>query len=153
MTEFTTDYDYLTSILRVLVADTTLKSKVDAFYVDFPMSKIRDALSTNETLVSISMPSQHARGSWGSATSKIQESSAIIQVDVISQHGENAKYVHEIASYVRDLLYLGTDITLNDIQYQVYNDKIYIDLVEYNTDYSAWHLIMSVYIEYWRVAP
>jgi hypothetical protein len=153
MVNFTDDYDYLTSMQRILIADASLKSKIDAFYIDFPMSKIRDALSTNETLITLSMPYHSGRGSWGSATSKIQENKAIVQIDIISQKGDNAKYCHTIAGYIRDLLYLGTDITLATNQYQIYNDHIDIDLVEYNTDYSAWHIIMSVYIEYWRVAP
>ena len=148
----TTEYDYLTAMLRTLMANTTLKSKVDAFYIDFPMSKIRDALATNETMLSISLAHNSIRGSWGSAVHHIQENKAIIQVDIISQKGDNAKYCHEIAAYVGDLLYLWVDTTLNNEKYQIYNDHIDIDIIEYNVDYSAWHIVLSAYMEWWRVA-
>lgn len=153
MTEFISEYDYIAAMLRHLISNADLKSKVDAFHIDLPMSNIREALKTKKTIVGISIVHHYTKGSWGSAISKITENKAIVQIDIVSQKGSNSKYAREIASYIKDLLYLCVDLTLDGNKYQIYNDHIDTDLVEYNTDYGAWHVVLSVYMEYWRVAP
>lgn len=153
MVDFLSDYDYLSSVVRILEDDNDFREKVDKILIEFPMSKIIDELADNETIVIVSMPSISHIGEWGSATSHIQRSRGIVQIDVISRKGNNTKYAREIANYIVDLLYLGTYKTLDSFEYQIYNEKVDIDFVEYNTDYDAWHIVISDYVEFFRIAP
>ena len=147
------DYDYLTSFVRVLSDDDTLKGLVDYFEVDFPMVKVTDRLGgPNTTMLSVSMPHQDMKGSWGSATSRIQETKAIIQVDIASQYGDNASYVRKVATRVRDLLFLWVDETLDSTRFQVYTDNI-ITWLDFDPETKSWHAVVSVNVRYFRVAP
>ena len=154
MTATNNDYDYLTAFVRTLTADTTLKGMVDYFEVDFPMIRVTDMLGgTNKTMLSVSMPWSKLKGSWGSATSRIQETDAIVQVDIASQYGDNAAYVRKVGSKIKDLLFLWVDVTLDNTKFQVYCDDITTGLVEFDNDTKSWHEVISVNVRYFRVAP
>jgi len=154
MTATNDDYDYLTGFVRTLTADATLKALVDYFEVDFPMIKVADRLGgTLKTMLSVSMPWSDMKGSWGSATSRIQETKAIIQVDIATQQGDNGAYVRKVGSRVKDLLFLWVDITLDGTRFQVYCDNITTPLVEFDNETKSWHEVISVNVRYFRVAP
>lgn len=151
------DYDYLSSFARTLTGDATLRGLVDDAYVDFPLtdtSKTRDAMKgTHKTMLSVSMPYSKMRGSWGSATSRIQETKGIVQIDVCSQQGDNAAYTRRVGTRIADLLFLWVDITLDSNRYAIYCDWIEKGPVDYDNELKCWHEVMLVNVQYFRVAP